>query len=48
MLEFSFDALDESATAFRRIENFLIRVKELESEIEKEIAPEFKAAMDDD
>jgi cysteinyl-tRNA synthetase len=48
MLEFSFEALDESATAFRRIENFLLRVKELEGEIDKEIAPEFKAAMDDD
>jgi cysteinyl-tRNA synthetase len=48
MLEFSFEALDESATAFRRIENFLLRVKELEGEIEKEIAPELKAAMDDD
>jgi cysteinyl-tRNA synthetase len=48
MLEFSFEALDESATAFRRIENFLLRVKELEGEIEREIAPEFKIAMDDD
>jgi cysteinyl-tRNA synthetase len=48
MLEFSFEALDESATAFRRIENFLLRVKELEGEIGKEIAPEFKAALDDD
>jgi cysteinyl-tRNA synthetase len=48
MLEFSFEALDESATAFRRIENFLLRVKELEGEIDKEIAPELKAALDDD
>ena len=48
MLEFSFDALEESATAFRRIENFLIRVREIEGEIEQVIAPEFKAAMDDD
>jgi cysteinyl-tRNA synthetase len=48
MLEFSFEALDESATAFRRIENFLLRVKELEGEIGKEIAPELKAALDDD
>ena len=48
MLEFSFDALDESATAFRRIENFLLRVKEIESEIEREIAPELKAALNDD
>jgi len=48
MLEFSFEALDESATAFRRIENFLLRVKKLEGEIGKEIAPELKAALDDD
>ncbi len=48
MLEFSFEALDESAIAFRRIENFLLRVKELEGEISKEIAAEFKAALDDD
>ncbi len=48
MLEFSFEALDESATAFRRIENFLLRVREIEGEIAKEIAPELKAAMDDD
>jgi len=48
MLEFSFDALEESATAFRRIENFLIRVREIEGEIEQVIAPEFKAAMDED
>ncbi len=48
MLEFSFEALDESAIAFRRIENFLIRVKESEGEIGKEIAPELKAALDDD
>jgi cysteinyl-tRNA synthetase len=48
MLEFSFEALEESATAFRRIENFLIRVREIEGEIEQVIAPEFKAAMDED
>ena len=48
MLEFSFEALDESAIAFRRIENFLTRVKESEGEIGKEIAPELKAALDDD
>ena len=48
MLEFSFEALDESATAFRRIENFLLRVKELEGEVERVIAPELKAALDDD
>ena len=48
MLEFSFEALDESATAFRRLENFLLRVREIDGEIAKEIAPELKAALDDD
>ncbi|MFM8961044.1 MAG: cysteine--tRNA ligase [Actinomycetota bacterium] len=48
MLEFSFEALDESATAFRRIENFLIRVREIEGDFQGEIAPEFKSALDDD
>jgi len=48
MLEFSFEALDESATAFRRIENFLIRVREIEGDFQGEIASEFKAALDDD
>jgi cysteinyl-tRNA synthetase len=48
MLEFSFEALDESATAFRRIENFLIRVKETDAIIEKEIDPAFADAMNDD
>ena len=48
MLEYSSEALDESATAFRRIENFLIRVKEIEGEISAEIDSETKAALDDD
>ena len=48
MLEFSFEALDESATAFRRIENFLIRVKESGAEITKVIHPAFADAMNDD
>ncbi|MFM7623482.1 MAG: cysteine--tRNA ligase [Actinomycetota bacterium] len=48
MLEFSFEALDESATAFRRIENFLIRVREIEGNFQGEIASEFKSALDDD
>ena len=48
MLEFSFEALDESATAFRRIENFLIRVKETGAIIEKVIDPAFADAMNDD
>ena len=48
MLEFSFEALEESATAFRRIENFLIRVKETGAIIEKAIDPAFADAMNDD
>ena len=48
MLEFSFEALEESATAFRRIENFLIRVKETGAIIEKVIDPAFADAMNDD
>ena len=48
MLEFSFEALDESATAFQRIENFLIRVKESGAEITKVIHPAFADAMNDD
>jgi cysteinyl-tRNA synthetase len=48
MLEFSFEALEESATAFRRIENFLNRVKESGATIEKKIDPAFAAAMNDD
>jgi cysteinyl-tRNA synthetase len=48
MLEFSFEALDESATAFRRIENFLIRVTESGAEITKVIHPAFADAMNDD
>jgi len=48
MLEFSFEALEEAAVSFRRIENFLIRVKENGGEISKEIAPEFAALMNED
>ena len=49
MLEFSFDALEESATAFRRIESFLHRAKELIGAVpEKKISPQFAALMDDD
>lgn len=48
MLEFSFEALEESAIAFRRIENFLNRVKEIEGEIKSEIDGETKSALDDD
>ena len=49
MLEFSFEALEESATAFRRIESFLQRASELiGSNPEKVIAAEFAAVMNDD
>jgi cysteinyl-tRNA synthetase len=47
MLEFSFEALEESATAFRRIENFLNRVKE-SGTIENKIEPVFADAMNND
>lgn len=49
MLEFSFEALEESATAFRRIENFLQRAKELIGKTpDAVIAEEFAAVMNDD
>ncbi|MFM8693010.1 MAG: cysteine--tRNA ligase, partial [Actinomycetota bacterium] len=48
MLEFSFEALEESAVAFRRVESFLKRVKETVGEIKPVIADEFAALMNDD
>jgi cysteinyl-tRNA synthetase len=49
MLEFSFEALEESATAFGRIEAFLARAKSvLGSDPQPLIANEFAAAMNDD
>ena len=49
MLEFSFEALDESATAFRRIENFLQRAQESLAKVpDTVIAAEFAAVMNDD
>ncbi len=49
MLEFSFEALAESATAFRRIEAFLSRAESiLGKETELLIADEFAKAMNDD
>ena len=48
MLEFSFEALEESAVAFRRIESFLKRAKETVGEIKPVIADEFAALMNDD
>ncbi len=49
MLEFSFEALEESAVAFGRIEAFLARAKSvLGSDPQPLIAAEFAAAMNDD
>jgi cysteinyl-tRNA synthetase len=49
MLEFSFEALSESATAFRRVEAFLNRAKAVVGEeIEILFSDEFKSAMNDD
>jgi len=49
MLEFSFEALNESATAFKRIEAFLSRAESvIGKEIEIVIADEFANAMNDD
>jgi cysteinyl-tRNA synthetase len=49
MLEFSFEALEESATAFRRIEAFLSRAKSLlGTDPEILIAEDFAKAMNDD
>jgi cysteinyl-tRNA synthetase len=49
MLEFSFEALEESATAFGRIEAFLARAKSvLGSDPKPLIATEFASAMNDD
>ncbi|MEN9454095.1 MAG: hypothetical protein RLZZ19_582, partial [Actinomycetota bacterium] len=48
MLEFSFEALEESATAFRRIESFLKRTAETVGDIDSVIADEFATLMNDD
>ena len=49
MLEFSFDALSESATAFRRVEAFLSRAKAvIGAEITTLISDEFRDVMNDD
>ncbi|MGA0851419.1 MAG: cysteine--tRNA ligase, partial [Candidatus Nanopelagicaceae bacterium] len=49
MLEFSFEALEESATAFKRVESFLQRAKELIGAVPGAvIADEFAAVMNDD
>ena len=49
MLEFSFEALEESAVNFRRVEGFLQRANEiLKKEIEPSISAQFAAAMNND
>ena len=48
MLEFSPEALQEAATNFQRIENFLIRAKELVGEFQSVISDGVKQAFDDD
>jgi cysteinyl-tRNA synthetase len=48
MLEFSPEALQEAATNFQRIENFLIRAKEIVGEYEGVISDSVKSAFDDD
>ena len=48
MLEFSPEALQESATNFQRIENFLVRAKELVGEYQGVISDPIRAAFEDD
>ncbi|MEY4683469.1 MAG: hypothetical protein RL534_888 [Actinomycetota bacterium] len=48
MLEFSPEALQEAATNFQRIENFLKRAKEIVGDFEGVISAPVKAAFDDD
>ena len=48
MLEFSFEALEESAVAFRRIESFLKRSQEISGEVKPVISDEFAKLMNDD
>ena len=49
MLEFSFEALEESAVNFRRVEGFLQRAHEiLKREIEPSISTQFATAMNND
>ncbi|CAB4705153.1 unannotated protein [freshwater metagenome] len=49
MLEYSQTALEESAVAFRRVENFLKRAAEITGSLPKcEVSTSFAAAMDDD
>ena len=50
-VEFSFESLDEAATAFRRIEGYVVRASEVTGPVDPAAAPvcaEFVEAMDDD
>jgi len=47
-VEFSFEALDEAAAAYRRIEGFLERAADVPAGTAAEIPPAFAEAMDDD
>ena len=48
MMEFSTEALQESATNFQRIENFLVRAKEIVGDYEGVISQAVKSAFDED
>jgi cysteinyl-tRNA synthetase len=48
-VEFSFEALDEAAAGFARIEHFLTRARDLLGEVEPgALCADFETAMDDD
>ena len=48
-VEFSFEALDEAAAGFARIEHFLVRARDLLGQVDVgSWGPAFEAAMDDD
>ncbi|MER7244508.1 cysteine--tRNA ligase [Kribbella sp. NPDC000426] len=50
VVEFSFEALDEAAKSFQRVENFVLRATEVAGSVEpaKDLPAAFSAAMDDD
>lgn len=50
VVEFSFEALDEAAKGFQRVEGFVTRATEVTGGVEPaaELPPDFGAAMDDD
>jgi cysteinyl-tRNA synthetase len=47
-VEFSFEALDEAASGFRRIESFLARARPIADQLHGELPPAFVDAMNDD